>query len=130
MYIILGVVIAALLLFAAFSKAQAPEGITQLSAEEFKTEIETKKDIQIIDVRTAGEHKGGYIKNSVLMDFHGSNFKTNAMKLDKEKPVYIYCASGGRSMGAAKILHKEGYEVYNLVGGFGAWRGKGYPSVK
>src|SRR6476659_2020942 len=48
--------------------------------------------------------------------YHDKNF-------DKSKTVILYCASGGRSALAGKLLKDMGYEkVYN-VGGFKDWTG-------
>ena len=51
--------------------------------------------------------------------------------LDKKKPVYVYCAVGGRSAKASKVLQESGFKtVYNLLGGFNGWTAAGLPSVK
>jgi thioredoxin 1 len=43
--------------------------------------------------------------------------------LDKTKPVYLYCLSGGRSKQAANYLAKQGFaKVYNLEGGIMEWK--------
>jgi rhodanese-related sulfurtransferase len=34
----------------------------------------------------------------------------------------LYCRSGNRSGKSAKILKKEGYEVYNILGGYNQWK--------
>ncbi|HOT65091.1 MAG TPA: rhodanese-like domain-containing protein [Dysgonamonadaceae bacterium] len=44
-------------------------------------------------------------------------------KLDKSRPVAVFCRSGVRSMRAAQMLNKEGFPViYNLKGGILAWK--------
>jgi len=43
-------------------------------------------------------------------------------KLDKSKPVYLYCRSGNRSKKSADILIELGFsKVYDLNGGFIEW---------
>ena len=93
--------------------------IQVLSASEFKAAIK-KNTSQIVDVRTAIEYKSGHIKNAKNIDFFQRNtLKTNLDKLDKTKPLYLYCRSGGRSHKAAKIAEKLGFnEIYDLKGGF------------
>ena len=44
--------------------------------------------------------------------------------LNKDEEYNILCQSGNRSLQVAKYLHKQGYQVVNLMGGFGAFRGK------
>ncbi len=92
-----------------------------VSAKEFKTLIHKNKGV-ILDVRTEGEVANGAIENSVNLDFYAENFKEELSKLDKNKPYYVYCKSGGRSGNAMKMMKKMGFvEVYNLNGGYSNW---------
>jgi rhodanese-related sulfurtransferase len=85
-----------------------------------------KKGAQLIDVRTPREYEKGHIKNALLIDYMSGDFKAKAFKgLDKSKPVLVYCASGGRSAKSVKMYKEAGFEkVYNLAGGFRAWKAK------
>jgi len=92
-----------------------------VDADEFKTLFESGSGT-LLDVRTLGEVEAGAIEGSVNIDFNGANFKDELAKLDKSKPVYVYCAAGGRSGQAMGIMKDMGFsEVYNLVGGYGNW---------
>ena len=92
-----------------------------VSASEFKTLME-KKGIQLIDVRTPQEVGKGKISNAKNLDFYGASFKSELNKLDKTKPVLIYCQSGNRSGQAVNMMKSMGFtEVYDLKGGWGAW---------
>lgn len=92
-----------------------------VTKSEFKTLI-TNKEAQLIDVRTASEYNGGHIANAKNIDFNGANFKSNIAKLDKNKPVLVYCQAGGRSGKAAAMMKEMGFKkVYDLEGGFGNW---------
>jgi rhodanese-related sulfurtransferase len=86
-------------------------------------ELNDKNDIQLIDVRTPKEHAEGHIENSLNINYYDDSFiKDMSAKLDKSKPIYIYCRSGGRSGKAAKKLKAEGFtKVYDLEGGFINW---------
>ena len=80
-------------------------------------------DIILLDVRSKKEVKVGYIKGMKNIDFYETDFETKIDLLDKSKTYYVYCAAGGRSFKAAKMLHKKGVKnVYNLNGGITAWR--------
>src|SRR6056297_2018836 len=77
----------------------------------------------ILDVRTPQETAEGVIEGAVLMDFYEDDFAQSFQKLDKEKPVYVYCAKGGRSSNAAEMMVEAGFvKVYNLDGGMSAWK--------
>ena len=92
-----------------------------VSQTEFKTLIKAGKG-QLLDVRTPGEFNAGHIKNADNIDFTGSDFREKVAKLDREKPVLIYCHSGNRSGKASLILKELGFkEVYDLQGGYSNW---------
>jgi len=94
-------------------------------------ELVSKEDGQILDVRTPEEWEEGIIKGATKMNFFDKDFNSQLEKLDKTKPVYVYCKSGGRSGKAAKQLEKMGFtSVYNLLGGMIAWEGAGKESLK
>ena len=43
-------------------------------------------------------------------------------KINKSKPIYIYCRSGNRSKKSSEILKKIGFiKVYDLFGGYKSW---------
>ncbi len=101
---------------------------TALTADEFQKNIEDPA-VQILDVRTPSEYYSGHIKNSLQADWTDKKeFNRRIEFIDKTKPVYVYCLSGGRSGEAAKEMRAAGYtEVYELTGGINAWKADGLP---
>lgn len=86
--------------------------------------------IQVLDVRTADEYKSGHINNALQANWLDKNeFNDRTSHLDKNKTVYIYCLSGGRSVAAAEVLRTKGYNVINLEGGINAWKRESKPLV-
>lgn len=103
------------------------QSVKDLDAQAFKELISQSANAVILDVRTDGEVAQGVIENAIQIDFNQPNFELNLDKLDKNKPTFVYCASGGRSGSASKILVEKGFkQVYNLSGGINAWRAEGY----
>ncbi|HMU10965.1 MAG TPA: thioredoxin domain-containing protein [Ferruginibacter sp.] len=102
---------------------------TSLTADQFEKEITGNENIQVLDVRTPGEFFSGHIKNALLADWtDAKEFERRVAFIDKNKPLYVYCLSGGRSAAAAAKLRKLGYEnVYELKGGTNAWKAAGKP---
>lgn len=101
------------------------DGQETLNAPEFKTKIETP-DIQLVDIRTPQEFTLGYIEGAQNVDFYNPEFVQTISKLDKEKPLAIYCKSGNRTKDALKMLEKEGFKtIYALKGGLLAWEKEG-----
>jgi len=115
-----GLLLIMLLIFAPLTFAQNKIA-KDVSVKEFSKLVASGKGT-ILDVRTPGEIAKGSIKGSVNLDFFDDNFATKLDQLDKTKPVYVYCAAGGRSSDAMDMMKKKGFvEVYNLEGGYNAW---------
>jgi len=89
----------------------------------------TLKDIQLLDVRTAREYQDGHLKGSLQADWTDrQQFFDRTQYLDKNRPVFVYCLSGGRSHAAAQYLRAQGFlQVTNLSGGMSAWKIAGLP---
>jgi rhodanese-related sulfurtransferase len=94
-----------------------------LSADQFEKVI-ANNNIQLLDVRTAEEYNSGHIANALQADWtNQKEFTERVAALDKSKPVYLYCLSGGRSGAAMQLMHKNGFTItYNLQGGMNAWK--------
>lgn len=73
----------------------------------------------ILDVRTPGEYAQGHLRDARNVDVMGADFvdRVDALGLDPETPVYLYCRSGNRSGKAARILRERGYARAFNVGG-------------
>ncbi|RVT77523.1 rhodanese-like domain-containing protein [Flavobacterium sufflavum] len=110
-------------LFTLFSgKAQTATNIKTVEVTAFAKEIKTTQKPQILDVRTPEEFATGHIDNAQNIDWQGENFVKNVEKLNKNKPVYVYCRSGKRSLKASEKLEELGFKnIYNLDGGFLKW---------
>jgi rhodanese-related sulfurtransferase len=88
-------------------------------------EIIAADNALIVDVRDPGEvQKTGKVKGAVNVSRGMIEFKAcpespyHDERFRKDVPVFLYCASGGRSALAGKTLKDLGYQtVYNL-GGF------------
>lgn len=99
-----------------------------LSPEEFIKIMNEFPSAPVLDVRTPEEFEGGYIKRAVNLDWNGSGFDEGTARLDKTKPVFVYCLSGGRSGSAASKMRRDGFaKVYELDGGMMKWRSAGLP---
>lgn len=99
--------------------------IKVVSAEEMQTLLELE-DVQLVDVRTPAEYNEGFIANAQNIDFKSPTFDSDITKLDKEKPVVLYCKSGGRSAKCAKKMKDAGFiKIYDLQGGISKWKHEG-----
>lgn len=99
--------------------ARAFRGPPSLSAEEARQL--PKGDVVFLDVREAAERRRGHIPGSKHVPLR--DIPSELGRLDRDKTYVVYCASGMRSARAARELSSAGFErVYNLRGGFHAWR--------
>ena len=84
----------------------------------------------MLDVRTPAEYTQGHLSNARNIDWNGGEFEKSIAKLDKSKPVFVYCLSGGRSAAAASKMRSIGFrEVYELSGGFAKWKAAKLPEA-
>jgi len=102
---------------------QEESGIEVLACKEFDQKLSEVNDAQLVDVRTPQEYSGGTIGNAVNMDYYAEDFKQQISKLDKDKPLFVFCKKGGRSASSANICKGLGFkEIYDLEGGYTAWQ--------
>ena len=93
----------------------------------FASHLKNTADVQLIDVRTPEEFHEAHIKNAQNIDWNGSQFEVEVAKLDKSKPILVYCKGGGRSKRAAQKLQELGFAtIYELNGGFVQWSLDGF----
>lgn len=100
-----------------------PKLYKSLRGKEFKEAYSKSKHPILIDVRTAAEFALGSINNSKNINVLSSDFNRQINTLDKGKDYFLFCRSGNRSGQACSIMAKQGFNVYNLEDGLGAWPG-------
>ncbi len=92
-------------------------GIRQISPRE----LDQKKGIMLIDVRTDREFSQGHIPGAAHVPL--SDVGTRVKKVKKDKEIVVYCRSGNQSIWAIKRLMGMGYtHLSNLKGGYSAWK--------
>ena len=125
--------------------------IKQIKSSDVKKLLEENHKIVVLDVRTREELESvGKIKAEDLgsKTFHivvspdlgnwqepDPNFVENVKKqINKDTPILLSCAAGGRSLIAANLLEQEGYTAMNLSDGFSGngqdpgWKNAGLPT--
>ncbi len=113
-------------IFSCQASGNGAVGIRVLKPEDFKKKITELNNEIIVDVRAPKELSVGKIPNALNINFFETNFDAEIAKLDKSKPIMVYCAGGFRSAEAAKKLQSLGFkEIYDLEGGFDVYQAKG-----
>lgn len=131
MYKISFPLIAVLLFFYSGGNAQTNTTVNKVTAAKLALSLENEQNPQLIDVRTPAEFNNGHVAGAMNANINSNDFKAKINNLDKSKPVYVYCLSGGRSGNAAKQLLAAGFEqVIEMPGGMMEWRAANLPEVK
>lgn len=82
--------------------------------------------IQLIDVRETDEFDDKHVPGARLIPL--MTLPETLEDLDSGRPLYLICASGGRSFNAATFLIANGFEAVNVTGGTKAWVASGKPT--
>ena len=100
------------------------DSMKSITADEFKLLL--NEDIHVVDVRKDGEYASAHINNAHHISLDYINDHLN--ELPEDKPFYVHCAGGYRSVIAASILKSRGiHNLVDIAGGFGAIKKVGIP---
>lgn len=120
--------------FVAAARAQ----IKEVDPAGLQAMLTQSPELLLVDVRESSEHEQGHIKGALLVprgileaaaDFNYPK-RVETLVAARERPVVLYCATGGRSAMAALTLQQMGFkDVYSLAGGFARWQQEGAPVV-
>ncbi|MBQ3684840.1 MAG: FAD-dependent oxidoreductase [Candidatus Methanomethylophilaceae archaeon] len=72
--------------------------------------------VTVLDVRTSKEYAQSHLEG--VLHIPVDDLRARMAEIPKGKPVYAICHSGLRSYIACMMLSQEGYECYNLAGGY------------
>ena len=86
-------------------------GCNKLSSSNNIEELMSSNEYIIIDVRTEEEYEENHVVGAINIPYDEIDENSN---LNKEKLIFVYCKSGGRSKIAFDILSNLGYTVYDL----------------
>lgn len=75
-----------------------------------------RQDYIFIDLREPSQYNKLHIAKFINVPYQ--KFMTNPPTLPKDKPIYLICYSGKRSLDLAKKLSLAGYHAYSFEGGF------------
>jgi rhodanese-related sulfurtransferase len=89
------------------------------------------KHFEVLDVRPADRRGGEAIKSARALPFLGEASRKAFEALDGRKAYMLYCADGKRAAQAMAMMRELHFrEVYNIEGGFAAWKSKKYPTER
>jgi rhodanese-related sulfurtransferase len=92
------------------------------------TQLVNASNAVLIDVREPTEFAAGRLPKAVNIPLSQIRNRGDELARFRGRPVVVYCERGQRSRQAGGVLAKRGLtDVYNLTGGFRAWRDAGLP---
>ena len=111
--------------------AQKSEKVKTIATIEFKKKLENTEKPQLVDVRSPEEFNAEHLKNAININWNNPDFEEKIKSLNKDKPIFVYCKAGGRSIKAAARLADLGFiQIYNLDGGIMSWDSENLPIKK
>jgi phage shock protein E len=91
---------------------------------------ETNPNFVILDVRRPDEYSSYHLMGSINRSTGLTDFDAQLAALPKHKLYLLHCQSGGRSAGAFTKMKNLGFaEVYEMIGGIGAWDSAKLPTT-
>lgn len=111
------ILIVALIVVLYVKKFLLARSIKQYSFAEVKEKIKNGKSSILLDVRTDSERLSKSIKGSIHIPLNELRNRKAELEKHRDKEIICYCRSGSRSLNAAAILKKEGFDIANLKGG-------------
>ena len=98
------------------------DGVKTLYSDEVQQFIRehSEGDYVLLDVRQPGEYAQAHLPGARLIPL--PQLADSLEELDAAKPIIVYCAVGGRSRMATRLLTNLGFrDVFHLQGGIQAW---------
>jgi rhodanese-related sulfurtransferase len=81
----------------------------------------------VLDVRNPDEYESGHVSGAVLIPLGELGARQD--DIPGGDPVYVICATGGRSLQATKAMVEAGYPAVSVSGGTKGWIERGHPVV-
>jgi adenylyltransferase/sulfurtransferase len=105
---------------------EACERVPEVTVEEAKKQLERGAHWTVLDVREREEYRDGHLEGALSLPRGFLELRVEEAVPDKSTLLLAYCASGVRSLMAARTLKDMGYEhVVSLAGGYTAWKNGG-----
>ncbi|MDX6594328.1 MAG: sulfur-carrier protein adenylyltransferase/sulfurtransferase [Gaiellales bacterium] len=107
--------------------AAAKGEIDEVSTRDAATRLASEPRPVLIDVRERDEYEQGFIPGAVHIPRGHLESRIDNAVAERDRPVILYCASGNRSVYAAKTLGELGFtNVESMSGGFSEWKQNGH----
>jgi rhodanese-related sulfurtransferase len=79
----------------------------------------------VVDVREPMEYVAGHVPGALLIPM--GQLASRMGELEKDKPVFVICASGNRSLAMTDLLNGNGFDAKSVASGTKGWVRSGRP---
>jgi molybdopterin/thiamine biosynthesis adenylyltransferase/rhodanese-related sulfurtransferase len=108
--------------------AQVRREIEEVDVLEARRLVESDSPPVLVDVRERDEWDEGHLPGAIHIPRGSLESRIERAAPDRETPIVLYCASGNRSVFAARALEELGYDsAVSLAGGIVEWKRSGFP---
>ena len=116
--------------------SSANDAVPRVSVEEARRLIDAQNAL-LVDVRDASEVAlSGKLKGAVnvsrgMLEFRADDTTPyHNQEFRRDRPIILYCASGGRAALSGKVMQEMGYHRVHNLGGFSDAVEGGFPSER
>ncbi|SEN38424.1 Glyoxylase, beta-lactamase superfamily II [bacterium A37T11] len=103
--------------------------IPSISPQQLAEALKDDPQLQIVDVRKPDEYEAAHVRQAVNVPLEDINILSS--QIDPDRPAFIHCAGGYRSMVFTSILRARGFShIQDISGGFQAIHLSGIFNIK
>jgi rhodanese-related sulfurtransferase len=73
----------------------------------------------LVDVRRPKEYAEGHVQGAINIPV--GEIADRLDELPRDRPIVVYCRSGGRAAKAMKLLNENGFDKVQSLGGMSNW---------
>jgi hydroxyacylglutathione hydrolase len=108
------------------TEGRPAEMLPQWSVFQLQARLDFDQNLKVLDVRQPNEWQDGHMPRAMYIS--RGELPQRIAELPQDHPVAVHCGNGYRSSVAASLVQRAGHEnVYNVLGGFSAWKNAGLP---
>jgi rhodanese-related sulfurtransferase len=95
-------------------------GTPEIDIEQFAA---VRSEGTVVDVREPYEYVAGHVDGALLVPM--GQLAARLHEIDRNRPVYVICATGNRSLAMTDLLLARGFRAWSVAGGTSAWARSG-----
>jgi rhodanese-related sulfurtransferase len=110
---------------------EARPKVTEITIDQARTRLRENRDAALVDVREDSEWQAGHAVEAQHLGRGVLERDIENVFPDKNREIMFYCGGGYRSVLAAEVAQKMGYQnVFSVVGGYKGMVAAKWPMTK